>query len=58
MWMGAILGINFIRGAKNAIDEGTAPEIGGLFNFDNIVQDLITMLIVGVANSIGSALAG
>ena len=56
--LGAILGINFIRGAKSAIDEGTAPEIGGLFNFDNIVQDLITMIIVGVANSIGSALAG
>jgi len=56
--LGAILGINFVRGAKAAVDSGGAPEIGALFNFDNIVQDIITMVIVGVANSIGSALAG
>lgn len=42
--------INYMRMVKDAKNGGKPIDIGGLFNFDNIVNNIIAMLIIGVAN--------
>ena len=49
---------NAIRGAMTAIDDNAAPEIGALFNFDNISGDAIGMILFGVAYSLGMMACG
>lgn len=56
--LGVVLVPNAMRCVRDAIDSSSAPEIGGLFNFDNITDDAIGMIISMVANMVGSMLAG
>lgn len=44
------IGANMLKMAREFKNNGTKPEVGGLFKFDNVVQYFIAMLIVGVAS--------
>lgn len=50
---GAFLMPNFIRIARKAASSDEAPDIGDLFKFDDIVDDLVTMVILSVAVILG-----
>ncbi len=56
--LGIFLVPNAMRCVRDAIDSGGAPDIGGLFSFDQIAEDLVGMLISLGANLLGSTLAG
>jgi hypothetical protein len=50
---GAFLMPNFIRIARKASSSDEAPDIGDLFKFDDIMDDLVTMVILSVAVILG-----
>lgn len=50
---GAFLMPNFIRIARKAASSDEAPDIGDLFKFDDIMDDLVTMVILSVAVILG-----
>jgi hypothetical protein len=50
---GAFLMPNFIRIARKAASSDEAPDIGDLFKFDDIVDDLVTMVILSAAIILG-----
>ena len=50
---GAFLMPNFIRIARKAASSEEPPDIGDLFKFDDIVDDLVTMVIFSVAVLLG-----
>ncbi len=56
--LGIFLLPNSMRCVRDAIDSGGAPDIGGLFNFDQIAEDVVGMIISLGANLIGSLFAG
>jgi len=56
--LGIILLPNMFRAARKALAEGTAPEIGDLFNFDNLTDDLVGMMLKGIADFCGSLACG
>ena len=56
--LGLILLPNVFRATRKSLAEGGAPEIGDLFNFDNLTDDLVGMLLKSVADMIGSMLCG
>ncbi len=49
---------NLFRAIGKAVDQNIAPEVGDLFNFDNIGEDVVAMLLYGVAAAIGSIICG
>jgi hypothetical protein len=51
---GAFLMPNFIRIARKAASSEEPPDIGDLFNFDDIVDDLVTMVLFSVAVMVGA----
>ncbi len=50
---GAFLMPNFIRIARKAASSEEPPDIGDLFQFDDIVDDLVTMVVFSVAVMLG-----
>ena len=56
--LGMVLTPNALRATRKAMAAGAAPEIGELFQFDNIADDAIVIILTMVANSIGSLLCG
>ena len=54
--LGGLLAPNVFRATKDAIANQTAPEIAAIFNFDNLQDDAVAMLIYGVAVGIGNFL--
>jgi len=56
--LGMVLTPNALRCTRKAMASGSAPELGDLFQFDNIADDAIVMVLVMVANSIGAAACG
>jgi len=52
--VGLLLVPNAMRAARDAIDSNSGPEIGALFNFDNITDDAIGMIIYFAAIFVGS----
>lgn len=53
-----VLTPNLFRATGSALSQNRAPDMGELFNFDNITDDLVAMLLWGVAQAIGSAICG
>lgn len=49
---------NVLRGTRDALHGGVAPDIGGMFNFDKVGDDVVAMLIQGVGIAIGSLACG
>jgi len=49
---------NVFRASRKALATGASPEIGDLFNFDYLTDDLVGMLLKGIADMIGSMLCG
>lgn len=49
---------NAFRGAMTAIDDNAAPEVGALFNFDNISSDAVGMVVFGFAYTLGMFACG
>jgi uncharacterized membrane protein len=56
--LGVVLLPNCIRATRKAIGGNAAPEIGEMFQFDNITDDIVVVLGQGVANMVGSLLCG
>jgi uncharacterized membrane protein len=56
--VGILLLPNVYRAVRDAINSNSAPEIGALFNFDNITEDAIGMIIFAVAQFVGSIALG
>ena len=56
--LGIVLMPNALRATRKAILADAAPEVGELFQFDNIKEDAIVMIASSVAHSIGSMLCG
>lgn len=56
--LGAILAVNHYRGIAAAVAENRAPEIGDLFNFDNIGEDVMWLVVMAVAIFIGELACG
>ncbi len=52
--IGVLLVPNALRATRDALANNTAPEIGALFNFDNIAEDAIGMVIFLIAMVVGS----
>lgn len=50
---GAFLMPNFIRIARKAARSEEPPDIGDLFKFDDIMDDLVTMIVLSVAVMLG-----
>ncbi|MCO4760963.1 MAG: hypothetical protein KC502_05625 [Myxococcales bacterium] len=50
---GFLLVPNLFRTIRNALREERAPEMGELFQFDDISDDLVTMILQSVANFVG-----
>jgi uncharacterized membrane protein len=44
---------NYIRGFQKALAAGTGPDIGELFDFDHIANDLVTMLLAAAVIFVG-----
>ena len=51
--VGMFLLPNFYRVTRKAIDNNAPPDVGGLFEFDNIADDIIAMLLYSVAITVG-----
>lgn len=49
---------NLFRATRNALAQNRGPEMGELFNFDHIGDDIMAMLLYGVAVGIGSIACG
>ena len=49
---------NVFRATRNALQQNRGPEIGELFNFDHVGDDIMAMLLYGVAIGIGSVACG
>lgn len=56
--LGLVLTPNALRAVRKAAVADAAPEIGELFQFDNIKEDAIVMVASMVAHGIGSVLCG
>ncbi len=56
--IGFLLLPNAFRASKRAMQSGEAPEIGDLFNFDNIANDAVAMCIAAAVNFVGALLCG
>ncbi len=56
--LGIILLPNMFRATRKALAGGTAPEVGDVFNFDNLTDDLVGMLLKGIADCAGSLACG
>ncbi len=56
VFIGFLLMPQLIRVVRKSMAEGTAPAIGDYFNFDNISNDAITMIILMVAYMIAAVL--
>ena len=56
--LGMVLTPNALRATRKAVVADSAPEIGELFNFDNLKEDAIVMVLSMVAHSIGSMVCG
>jgi hypothetical protein len=54
--LGSILMLNALRAAKVAVTEDQAPEIGNLFQFDNIVNDLMWLVMFFLIITVGNIL--
>ena len=44
---------NYFRGFQRALAGNTGPDVGDLFNFDNIADDVVAMLLMALAVGIG-----
>lgn len=44
---------NYFRGFQTALANNAGPEIGDLFNFDHIADDVVTMLLMAIAVTVG-----
>jgi hypothetical protein len=44
---------NYFRGYRKALAGNTGPDIADLFNFDHIADDVVTMLLAGIAVFVG-----
>jgi len=56
--LGMVLTPNALRAVRKAAGSDAAPEIGELFQFDNIKEDAIVMIASMVVHGIGSMLCG
>ena len=56
--VGIFLLPNLFRASAKAIEQNTAPDMADLFNFDNIGDDIVAMLLYGAAQFVGSLLCG
>ena len=63
--LGSVLSPNAYREMKRCVDEDAAPELGGLFNLDNIATDAVNALIYvgavmlgGMVGGVGGTIAG
>ncbi len=56
--LGFILLPNLFRACRKALAEGTSPEIGDMFNFDHLTDDLVGMLLKSVADFVGTLACG
>lgn len=56
--LGILLMPNLFRTVRKALAQGTAPEVGDLFNFDYLTDDLVGMLLKSIADFIGSLACG
>lgn len=51
--LGMFLLPNLFRAVRNALAEQRSPEIGELFEFDAITDDVVTVILQNIANMIG-----
>ena len=58
MGLGVVLMPNALRATRKAVLADAAPEVGELFQFDQLKEDAIVMVASMVAHSIGSMLCG
>ncbi len=49
---------NLYRTCRDALREQRAPEIGDLFNFDEVGDDIVTMVLQYIANMVGALFCG
>ena len=56
--LGLILLPNVFRVTRKSLAGGVAPEIGDLFNFDFLTDDLVGMLLKSIADMIGAMFCG
>ena len=56
--IGMVLTPNALRATRKAIASGAAPDLGDLFQFDDIADDAVVMVLMGVANAAGMVVCG